>query len=647
MVSLELCNNRMESLSEEIFENNPALKYIRLSNNSFTELPVGLFQRNQNMETISLTRNQLEELPGDLFENTSELIHLELSRNRLKSLPVDLFKANTRLKDVILSYNILEDIPEDLFINNTQLRSIDFTENFVRRLPERLLLSQTNLRSFAICKNKFTSINKTAFNGFTDLIYLYIFSNNLVEISNKSFESGSLREVQLYKNKIKYLTADAFGKEGSRIDLYLHCYDLAEIPLLNLNLTATCITSGFIPKIKLTGMHKTMQANLIKDGFNCTTNDTQPMCSPCPPGTYGDGHNGCQNCPAGPFLNLGGFYQDDFGRLTCKSCPEGVFVNCSGGISKADCALCPEGTNLTRHAGHRACFCKINYARTNRFEGCSLCLERGLNCSQDFRSLQPGFYWNWSFQGANITEYSNFVFHLLNDSLLYDGLSGQYLHKIPKVHECPQKFNCENKDSFVAGRIQGNCKDGFRGWLCSKCQEGFYSVLDTCTPCPDKLWIVVEVVAILLFGFASYAFIYWQNKKEEVGKRTERSLVDTISSQMKIVLGFYQVVGELFESFHDISWVGPLEFVGKVIAFLKVNILRVVIRPHCYSEKLHINAKIQFIISLSFPIAIIFFLVCFYQVWRLYLKYRVRASIECLANYFGRLKYLCSVLKSG
>ncbi|KAJ8049395.1 hypothetical protein HOLleu_02133 [Holothuria leucospilota] len=107
---------------------------------------------------------------------------------------------------------------------------------------------------------------------------------------------------------------------------------------------------------------------------------------------------------------------------------------------------------------------------------------------------------------------------------------------------------------------------------------------------------------------------------------------------MKIVLGFYQVVGELFESFYDISWVGPLEFVGKVIAFLKVNILRVVIRPHCYSKKLHINAKIQFIISLSFPIAIIFLLVCFYQVWRLYLKYRVRASIENRIEKLSKMK---------
>ncbi|KAJ8049402.1 hypothetical protein HOLleu_02141 [Holothuria leucospilota] len=343
----------------------------------------------------------------------------------------------------------------------------------------------------------------------------------------------------------------------------------------------------------------------------------------------------------------GGFYQDDFGHLNCKNCPAGVFVNHTGGTSISDCALCPEGTDLSRHAGNRACFCKINYARINRFEGCSLCLERGLNCSKDYKSVQPGFYWNWSFPGANVAEYSNFAFYLQNDSLFYNYSNSQYRFKIPKIHECPQPLSCENKVSFKAGRIQGNCKDGYRGWLCSKCQVGFYSVLNTCIPCPDKKWIFLEMVAILMFGVGSYVFIYWQNKKQEDDDRRQRSLFDKISSQTKIVLGFYQVVGELFESFHDVTWIGPLEFVGQVIAFLKVNVLRVIIRPRCYSEKLHMNAKVQFIISLSFPIAMFVVLVFLYQFWRLYLKYRVRATIDCRIAKLRKLKeklFTCAVI---
>ncbi|KAJ8046470.1 hypothetical protein HOLleu_05148 [Holothuria leucospilota] len=333
----------------------------------------------------------------------------------------------------------------------------------------------------------------------------------------------------------------------------------------------------------------------------------------------------------------GGFFQDDFSRLECKFCNQGTFVNSSGGNSIDDCELCPEGTNLTRHAGNRACFCKMNYSRIDRFEECSLCLGEGLNCSEDYKSLQPGYYWNWSFPGANVTEYSNFVLHLCNDSLSFNKSSQRYHLLIPKAHECPQRHSCENRGSFTAENISGNCKDGYRGWLFSKCQSSYYSILNICIPCPNRVWIILEIIGIFVLGVGLYVFIMWQNKRHKKYNTNERSLVDKISSQVKIALGFYQVVGELFESFHDITWVGPLKILGELIVFLQVNILRVIIRPHCYSEKLKLNSKVQFIISLSFPFGIFLSFALFYYVWKIYLKYGFRNAI---VQVFEKLKNL-------
>lgn len=324
----------------------------------------------------------------------------------------------------------------------------------------------------------------------------------------------------------------------------------------------------------------------------------------------------------------GGFYQDDVGRLDCSICKEGTFVNHSRGNSSDDCELCPEGTDLERKAGHRACFCKMNYARTHRFQGCSLCLEEGLNCSQDFKSLQPGYYWDWTFPGANSKDYSNFAFYLQNDSLRYNETDMRYSLRIPKVHKCPQPSSCENRESYSAEGIEGRCKDGYRGWLCSKCQKKFYSVLSSCLPCPRKIWIILEVLAVLILGVGVYLLIRWQNNKHKRSMVSERSILDKISSQMKIVLGFYQVVGELFESFHDVTWVGPLQFVGQIISILKLNILRIVIVPHCYSEKLYINVKSQFVIGLSFPIALLLVLASLFYVWKLYSKVRKTDDIS-------------------
>ncbi|KAJ8049389.1 hypothetical protein HOLleu_02125 [Holothuria leucospilota] len=450
-----------------------------------------------------------------------------------------------------------------------------------------------------------------------------MFSNHLDEISNKSFGVGSLLELQVYKNNIKSITAEAFLNTGSRVNIYLQCYHLTGIPFLYKNLTATCVTGSVLPKIRFqSGYSTTVKGNLRQGGFNCSFNKKILECTPCPSGFYGNRLNGCQACPQG------GFYQDDVGRINCSLCSKGTFVNHSGGKSKEECALCPEGTDFTRHAGNRACFCKINYARTHRFQGCSICLEEGVNCVDDFKSLHPGYYWNWSFPGANITEYSSFVFHLKNDSVKYNEANQQYRYKIPQAHKCPIRLSCENQNSSSAYGIKGRCKVGYRGWLCSKCQKTFYSVLNTCFPCPDKIWIILEAAAILCLVLGVYLLILWQGKEYDRNKRSGRTILDKITSQMKIVLGFYQVVGELFESFHDVTWVGPLAFIGEILSFLKINILRVVIRPHCFSEKLYIDAKLQFIISLCFPIAVFSILVSCYQVWKLYLKFRKPSVVD-------------------
>ncbi|KAJ8049411.1 hypothetical protein HOLleu_02153 [Holothuria leucospilota] len=324
----------------------------------------------------------------------------------------------------------------------------------------------------------------------------------------------------------------------------------------------------------------------------------------------------------------GGFYQDEVGSRQCKQCKNGSFVRQSASKSAENCEVCPEGTDLNSFAGHRACFCKINYARTHRFKGCTICFEEGLNCSQDSKSIRPGYYWNWTFEYANITEYSNFVSLLQKDSAEYDKSNLYYKHRIPKVYQCPRGDSCANKDSFTAKNIQGHCEKGYRGWLCSLCETKYYSSLNMCIPCPSQVWIVLDIIAVLCFALALYILISRQIKIDKKQSSGQRSLVDKLSSQMKIVLGYYQVVGELCESFYIVNWVGPLQIVGKVMSFLKLNLLRVFIRPHCYSENFRIDVKSQFLICLIFPFILSALLVCCYFVWKLHLKYKFRYQTE-------------------
>ncbi|KAJ8023560.1 hypothetical protein HOLleu_36032 [Holothuria leucospilota] len=141
--------------------------------------------------------------------------------------------------------------------------------------------------------------------------------------------------------------------------------------------------------------------------------------------------------------------------------------------------------------------------------------------------------------------------------------------------------------------------------------------------CPDPVWIILEIVVTLLLALGWYLLVKRQDNFPKKQRKERRTLVDKISSQMKIVLGFYQVVGELFESFHDVNWVGPLQFMGQLISFLKVNILRFIVRPHCLNEQFRVDVKLQMIISLIFPFGMAFFFITLYHLWKLILKCRL------------------------
>ncbi|XP_071852161.1 uncharacterized protein [Apostichopus japonicus] len=665
---LKISHNRLRSLHEDTFSRNHEVRSIDVSYNLLREIPAGLFSKNYNIKNIDLSGNRLETLPVTLLSNSTELKRLHLSDNLLTDIPPGFFKSTPNLYYLVLSNNKLQHVhhrffnglekipylslsgnnihqlPANLFSNMTISYCIDLSNNSLTEIPLGLFNSSHTKHGALILllqRNNLTRVRNGLLHGFSRLghIFLnnneiseveenafsdmpieniYLFNNKITKFKNSSFTKTKLQStLHLYKNRLEYISANALEDMPHNMKLLLSCGYLKSLPMPNRNIRSECVTNNFVPKLTFSRSGDVFYEVLRHQGFDCSLKRGTAICRPCPPGTFGNESGHCTPCPAG------GFYQDDIGTNSCLRCHIGSFVKTGNGSSASQCILCPEGTKLSTFAGYRACPCKENYTRLHRFEKCSVCLEEGLNCSQDYKALLPGYYWNWTFPNANLMEYSNFVLNLQTENVHYHQSTVEYKQLIPRVFACSRPENCMNNNSHEVDGIAGSCTVGYRAWLCSKCVKGYYSVLGFCLPCPNIVWVCFEISMTVFIFIIFLVFVIVKSKKQNRSEE-RRTIADIVSSRVKIVLGFYQVVGELFEAFHSVSWAGVLQYIGEWITVLEFNILRLIVKPYCLHEKLSLDHKLQFKIALLFPLVVILTAFACQPIFRVYFKYRKR-----------------------
>ncbi|XP_071852180.1 uncharacterized protein [Apostichopus japonicus] len=625
MGRLIISHNLIQKIPRELFWNKPNLRYVDLSGNRLETLPTALLSNKTKMERLYLSDNLLTDIPLGFFESTPNISNLILANNKLHHVHQRFFNGLHKVSFLSLSGNSIRQLPANLFSNITLSYCIDLANNSLTKIPFGLFNSshtKHGAQFLLLQRNNLNRVRNGLFHGLSKLRNIYLFNNKITKLNNSLFtrrlkKTRTKTSLHLYKNPLEYISANALESMPSHVTLLLSCGNLKSLPMSNRSINSECVTSSFVPTLKYKTYRYTFYDVLRYQGFNCTRNSTTVICQPCTPGSYGNESGQCTPCPAG------GFYQDDIGTNSCSHCHNGSFVKNGNGSSAMQCILCPEGTKQSTFAGYRACPCKENYTRLHRFEKCSVCLEEGLNCSQDYKALLPGYYWNWTFPNASLMEYSNFVLNLQTENVHYDQSTVEYKQLIPRVFACSRPENCVNNNSHEVDGIAGSCAVGYRGWLCSKCVKEFHSVLGFCLPCPNIVWVFFEISMTVCIFIIFLVFLIMNSKKQN---RPEdgRTIADIVSSRVKIVLGFYQVVGELFETFHSVTWARVLHFVGEWISVLQFNILRLIVKPHCLHEKLSLDPKLQFKIALLFPLVVILISFVCKQILRVYFKYRKR-----------------------
>ncbi|XP_071825037.1 uncharacterized protein [Apostichopus japonicus] len=655
--NLDLSGNQLEILPENIFADLIRLSYLDLSTNQITILPEKLLWNLSSLTQIALYHNNIEIIPENLFCNITQLDQVVFDENEIKAVPRVLFLGIT-VGSLDFSGNKISSLPQDIFANTTVTEALDFADNQLTEVPAAIIKPNRNRLTITMLflqSNRLTAINSGSFdklinlkvvflsnnyiqtmdegvfNG-PNLQWIFLFSNRLTEVLHNPFTGSMIKEVHIYGNNIKNLSKEFVKGVRNESTIFVNCASLSQLPRSTNNETIKCVDPQSLPKIHLLAWDIMVADYFDRNGFECEA--LTETCVPCRPGTFADRVTvGCQPCPRG------GFFQDGIGQLAtvrggvaCKQCNKGTYVKSGGGSSTKDCEVCPGGTNQSTFAGYRACSCKENYARTDRYGPCTLCREDGLNCSEDYRTLLPGYMWNWDFPDADLSNYKQFIANLKKENRLLDSYTS-YNETFPVIFECPRQESCINDEE----KIEGTCAEGYQGWLCYNCQPSYYSVLNVCVHCPNIAILILETSAFFIACVLIMVFILWQMKKED-GSHETRTILDVIISRIKLLLGFYQVVGEIFTSFHDINWTGPLVIIGSFISSLEMNILKLFVRPRCYDDRLVINPKIEFILAVSIPVAVILFPFISFVIKKVYVICRRRFVTTNLEGSFEGLK---------
>ena len=120
--------------------------------------------------------------------------------------------------------------------------------------------------------------------------------------------------------------------------------------------------------------------------------------------------------------------------------------------------------------------------------------------------------------------------------------------------------------------------------------------------------------------------IIWKSTQN---RKAKASILDRLLAQFKILLGFYQVIGAMFSAMQNIHWPDKLAHIASSMNVFEMNLLKVFVKPSCYSQGLKFNAYNDFVIALCFVGFVCLVAVLWYTIRVVYLHMKFGLSLHC------------------
>lgn len=260
---LNLCKNRLGSITENTFQGLVNLRYLLLCDNSIRFIDKNSFSTMDKLMYIVLRNNQLKDLREFHFTSTflsyvdlseccldclpkglpNSIRYLQLRRNNLTYLDRFTFQDCRFISILVLDYNKIERIDEDTFdgmiylqqlwLNGNRLRIISsrlpaglqrlfLDSNFLEDIPGDVFPLDSGLETLSLASNELESLPVNGFRNFRSLRKLDLSGNRISRLSNESFfHVNKLNDLDLSRNPLKFFRKHCFRSLTQLQKLYL------------------------------------------------------------------------------------------------------------------------------------------------------------------------------------------------------------------------------------------------------------------------------------------------------------------------------------------------------------------------------------------------------------------------------------------
>uniref|UniRef100_A0A8C8ES54 Slit homolog 3 (Drosophila) n=1 Tax=Oncorhynchus tshawytscha TaxID=74940 RepID=A0A8C8ES54_ONCTS len=150
---LDLDRNNITRITKVDFSGIKNLRVLHLEDNQITVIERGAFQDLKQLERLRLNRNKLQVLPELLFQSTPKLGRLDLSENQIQAVPRKAFRGITTVKNLQLDSNHISCIEDGAFRALRDLEILTLNNNNITLIPLSSFNHMPKLRTLRLHSN--------------------------------------------------------------------------------------------------------------------------------------------------------------------------------------------------------------------------------------------------------------------------------------------------------------------------------------------------------------------------------------------------------------------------------------------------------------------------------------------------------------